>query len=225
MLIFLLYFFYYDILLIEYKLVTYLSMKNVETNYIPRKDELENVAAEMYPTWHRKAVQNGTNCVWEMINYIKNDRNIKLFAKKSFLKWDINNYEEDYKYIKSKFKNIIPSQWFVSSWHDIFVFCVPISIKIDVLTQENRDYLIKTLSKKPKLFKQFKFFVRKYEELMNEWKILDLYWTENLVVSDEDKLYYIDSFLVFNDSKTVINWSIENLDYLKSLIDEIDGNM
>ena len=159
-----------------------------------------------------------------MINYIKNDRNIRLFAKKSFLRWDITKYEEDYKYIKSKFKNIIPNQWFVSSWNDIFVFCVPISIKIDVLTQENTDYLIKSLILKPKLFKQFKFFVRKYEELMDEWKVLDLYWTENLVISDNDKLYYIDSFLVFNDSNTVIEWSMKNLEYLRSVISEVENN-
>jgi len=195
---------------------------NWETNYIPRKDELENVASDMYPTGHRKAMQNWTNCVWEMINYIKNWRNIRLFAKKSFLKWDIEVYENEYKMIKSKLKNIVPSQGFVSSGNEIFVFCAPISIKIDALIPENREYLLETIYMNPKLYKQLKFFLRKYEEMMSEEKVLDLYWTENLVISDDNKLYYIDSFLVFNDSKVVREWSLNNLEYLKSVIEEVE---
>ncbi len=211
------------ILLNYIKNISKIFMKNYETNYIPRKDELKNVASEMYPTGHRKWLQNGTNCVWEMINYIKNWRNIKLFAKKSFIKWDISKFEEEYKYIKSKFKNIVPNQGFVPSWNDIFVFCAPIAIKIDILVEENREYLVETIFENQRLLKQLKFFIKKYEELQDEWHILDLYWTENLVISDDNKLFYIDSFLVFNNSNIVQKWSIENIDFLKWIIEEVEN--
>lgn len=194
-------------------------MKNLETNYIPRKDELKKVALDVYPKWSRKSIQTWTNCSWEMINYIKNWRNIRLFAKKGFIKWDINKFEEEYKYIKSKFKNIVPNQWFVWVWNEIFAFCAPISIKIDVLTEDNERYLVEIIKKNPRLLKQLIFFIKTYEELASEWKVLDLYWTENLVISEDNKLYYIDSFLVFNDSKLVKEWSSDNLDFLKSIVE------
>ena len=50
---------------------------------IPSHDELSKIAQEQYPTWHRPEAQTGTNCVWEIINYMKNGENIRLFTKKS----------------------------------------------------------------------------------------------------------------------------------------------
>jgi len=191
-------------------------------NYIPPVKELWEVADELYPTGHRDSVQNWTNCSWEMINYIRKWKNIKLFAKKSFLRWDIKEYENEYKVIKERFKNIVPNQWFVPFWNDIFVFCAPISIKVDVLLPENREYLVELIKMRPKLLKQFKFFIREFKKLLDEGEILDLYWTENLVISDDDKLYYIDSFLVFNKSRSVQEWSIENISVLDKLISDIE---
>lgn len=188
---------------------------------IPWKDELEKIAQEHYPTWHREDIQRGTNCSWEMLNYIKNWKNIRLFAKKSFLRWDIEKFEQEYKLIKSRLKNIVPNQWFVWIWWTIFAFCAPIWIKIDVLSDKNRPYLIALLQQESKLLKQLKFFIKVFEEFLQEWLTLDLYGNENLVISDDNKLYYLDSFLVFHQSQNVQEWSLRNLDFLKWLVQEV----
>lgn len=190
---------------------------------IPWKDELGKIAQEHYPTWHRQELQRGTNCSWEILNYINDTgKNIRLFAKKSFLKWNMQKFEEEYKLIKSRLKNIVPNQWFVWVWWHIFAFCAPIWIKVDVLSEKNRPYLIALLQKEPKLLKQFKFFVKEFELLNQEWHTLDLYGNENLVISDENKLYYLDSFLVFHDSPNIQSWSLKNLDVLKEIILEVE---
>lgn len=189
---------------------------------IPWKDELEKIAKNHYPTWHREDAPRGTNCSWEMLNYLKWDRNIRLFAKKSFLRWDSRKFEEEYKIIKAKFKNIVPNQWFVSVWWDVFAFCAPIWVKIDVLSDKNRQYLVEVIKQEPRLLKQLKFFIKSFEELLNQWLILDLYWSENLVISDDNKLYYLDSFLVFHQSSNVKEWSIKNLEFLKEIVSEVE---
>jgi hypothetical protein len=197
--------------------------EHIEQNVIiPRKEELAKIAQDYYPTWHRESVPKWTNCLWEIINYFKWDRNIRLFVKKSFLKWDIAKFEEEYKIIKSKFKNIIPNQWFVSVWWNIFVFCAPIWIKIDIFLDRNRQYLVELIKKEPRLLKQIKFFIKVFEELLNKWFILDLYWSENLVISDDNRLYYLDSFLVFSQNNIVKEWSLKNLEFLKEIVREVE---
>lgn len=189
----------------------------------PWNDDLRKVLKKEYPVWFREDKQRWTNCTWETLNYIKNWRNIRLFMKKSFLKWyDIKKLEEDYKDIKAKFKNIIPNQSFIQSsdnW-EIFAFCSPICIKVDIFEEGNREYIIELLKTNKNLLRQFNFFVRKNEELISEWKNLDIYWTENLVISDDNKLYYLDSFLVFHKSMIIKNESTSNHNYLKSIIKE-----
>lgn len=189
---------------------------------IPGKTELAKIAQEHYPTGHRIDANRGTNCTWEMLNYIKDGKNIRLFAKKSFLRWDIEKFESEYKLIKSRLKNIVPNQWFVGLGWNIFAFCAPIGIKIDVLSDKNRKFLIETIRNEPKLLKQIKFFIKVFEDFLEEWLTLDLYWNENLVISDDNKLYYLDSFLVFHQSINLQQWSIQNLKYLKWLVSEIE---
>ncbi len=187
---------------------------------IPSKIELIKVAQENYPSWYREDLNRGTNCTWEMMNYIKDGKNIRLFVKKSFLRWDIKKFEDEYKLIKEKLKNIVPNQWFVSVWWNIFAFCSPIGIKIDVLSDQNKEYLIETIKSEPKLLKQIIFFIRVFENFLQEWLTLDLHGNENLVISDDNKLYYLDSFLVFHQSQNVQEWSMRNLNYLKELVEK-----
>lgn len=194
-------------------------------NYIPPQKELKNIVKNIYPTWIREAKQNWTNCSWEMLNYIKKDRNIRLFVKKSFLKWDVADFENDYKTLKSKFKNIIPNQWFIQTCPDIFAFCSPINIKIDIFNEKNDDYLLELLKSNDRLLKQIKFFIKNYEDFLQKWMVLDLYWNENLVISDDDKLYYIDSFLVFHRSSSVINKSIKNINFLKEIVLKVENEL
>lgn len=191
--------------------------------YIPPVKELKGILKNDYITWVRDSKQNWTNCSWEMLNYMKKWRNIRLFMKKSFIRWDSTIYENEYKLIKSKFKNIVPNQWFIQAWADIFVFCAPINIKIDVFNDRNNDYFYELLKKDNRLLKQVKFFIKNYNQFLEEWKILDLYWKENLVISDDNKLYYIDSFLIFQKSRSVRDESIENINYLKDLVKKIEN--
>jgi len=189
---------------------------------IPWKKELHKIAKKnTYPTWNREDMQRWTNCIWETINFLKNWKNKKLFIKKSFLKRDIKQFENDYKLLKEKLKNIIPNQAFIRTWdNSVFAFCAPIDIKVDILLEENEEYIIELLKKDKKLLKQLKFFIRQFEELKNEWKIIDLFWKENLVISDENKLYYVDSFLVFHESEIIKNWSLENFEKIKKLVEK-----
>lgn len=192
---------------------------------IPSKNELEKIASQKRIIWHREEKQRWTNCSWETINYINEKwENIKLFTKKSFLKMNIEIFESDYLLLKSKFKNIIPNRWFVWEWWNIFVFCAPISVKVDIFLEKNLEYIKQLIKNEPKLLKQLKFFIKCYEDFINKWKILDLYWQENLVISDDNKLYYLDSFLVFHDSSTVKDKSLSNFQLLKDLIIEIENN-
>jgi hypothetical protein len=190
------------------------------TNNIPSKKTLIKIAQESYPTWHRADKQRWTNCTWEMLNYIKNWENIRLFVKKSFLRINSEKFEEEYKLIKSKFKNIVPNQWFVWVWNDVFAFCSPIEIKVDILWNRNKNYIINLLKQNKKLLKQLIFFIKCYEEFVNEWKVVDLQWDENLVISDDNKLYYTDSFLVLSEHTK--KKSLENLELLKTLINEVE---
>lgn len=192
---------------------------------IPSKSELYEIVLDEKVIWHREEKQRWTNCSWEIINYINNKwENIRLFVKKSFLKMSIEKFESDYKKIKSKFKNIIPNRWFVWNWGNIFAFCVPIRVKIDIFWKENLEYLIEVIKNNPKLLKQLKFFIKCYEDFLLEWLNLDLYWEENLVISDDNKLYYLDSFLVFHESSIIREWSLENLLLLKKIVNEIENN-
>lgn len=199
-----------------------INYNNDQNIIIPWRDELIKIVWNKYLAWHRIDTLRWTNCSWEMLNYLKWWKNIRLFVKKSFFKWDQRKFEEEYKIIKAKFRNIVPNQWFVSVWWNIFVFCAPIWIKIDVFLHENKNYLIEILRQNSRLLKQFKFFIRSFEELLNQWYILDLYWNENLVVSDDNKLYYLDSFFVFHKNNTVIQSSIRNLEYLKEIVYEAE---
>jgi len=95
-------------------------------------------------------------------------------------------------------------------------------IKIDIFLDRNKQYLIELIKKEPRLLKQIKFFIRVFEKMLNEWLILDLYWRENLVISDDNRLYYLDSFLVFSQNNIVKEWSLKNLEFLKEVVREVE---
>lgn len=188
---------------------------------IPSKKILIKIAQEHYPTWHRTDKQRWTNCTWEMLNYINEKwENIRLFVKKAFLRMNSEVFEGEYKLLKSKLKNIIPNQWFVWVWNDIFAFCCPIEIKVDFLYEKNQRYIFQLLKNNPKLLKQLKFFIKCFDEFVSEWKILDLQWKENLVISNSNKLYYTDSFLVF--SEYTATQSLSNIEILRKLVLEVE---
>ncbi len=189
---------------------------------IPNKKELwQIINSNIWETSYREDKNRWTNCSWTFFNYYnKKWEHIKLYIKKSFFRWNITESTNDYLQIKDRFKNLIPNQTFVQ-WDDniIFAFCAPISIKIDILNEENISYITKTISENPKLLKQINFFIREFEKLKNEWKILDLYWTENLIIDEKNKLYYTDSFKVFYEWDKIQSESLKKLEILKDIIE------
>ncbi|NDK08704.1 hypothetical protein EOM39_05700 [Candidatus Gracilibacteria bacterium] len=188
---------------------------------IPSKKILIKIAQKHYPTGHRMDKQRGTNCTGEMLNYInEKGENIRLFVKKAFLRMNSEVFEGEYKLLKSKLKNIIPNQGFVGVGNDIFAFCCPIEIKVDFLYEKNQRYIFQLLKNNPKLLKQLKFFIKCFDEFVSEGKILDLQGKENLVISNSNKLYYTDSFLVF--SEYTVTQSLSNIEILRKLVLEVE---
>jgi len=211
----------YFVLLFSY-IIRIKYMKSIY--YIPPTRELKNLSKWSIDIWTRESIQTWTNCSWEFFNYInKKWENIRLFIKHSFLKtFEIKQFEQDYLLLKDTFKNIIPNTAFISSFWEIFTFSSPISIKIDILKEDNQAYFISILKDNKSLQKQLGFFIDKYEYLMKQWKILDLFWKENLVISEDNKLYYIDSFFVFSDNfKYIKDSSLENLEKLKQILIDV----
>lgn len=195
---------------------------------IPSKQEIKQVLEYEYPRAKRDDKQRGTNCEWFHLNYLKKWKewktdNIRLYVKKWFIKWvSIEKLEWEIGLIKEELWNIVPNQAFVPFKDDIFVVCSPVNIKCDVLEKWNYHYMINIAVENPKLLRQLKFFVQKFEKIIWTWNILDLHWVENLVISDINKLYYLDSFLIFHDNETVKNNSLKNLDFLKKIIFEAE---
>ena len=100
----------------------------------------------------------------------------------------------------------------------IFSFSEPIIIEFDVLEEKNKDFFIQLLQDDEKLVKQLTFFIRKFRELESQGKILDLYGWENLVYAKDDKLRYIDNYVVFAQNETVINASLRKIKYLEDIL-------
>ncbi len=201
---------------------------NQKMSNLPPKRELTWVLEYEYPRAKRDDKQRWTNCEWFHLNYIKPDREgkeikVKLYIKKSFLRWiPIDVLEKDVTYVKQELLNIIPNQAFIPLKDDIFIVCSPVNVICDVLDKQNYKFVVKLATINPKLLRQFKFFVTKYEKMINEWKILDLHWAENLVISDVNKLYYIDSLLLFHDNEMIKTNSMKNYEYLKKIIEEVE---
>lgn len=190
-----------------------------ETWIIPAKKDLKNLLEKNYIIGLREDSARWSNCDTEIINFIKKWRNIKIFVKKSYLKWkSAEKFNSEYLDLKDKFKNIIPNQSFIDFWNKVFAFCAPIAIKVDIFEIENREYLITLLKSNSRLLKQIRFFIKWFEDMVSQWKYIDLYWKENLIISDDNKLFYVDSFLVFHDSDIVRKWSIEKIELLKSIV-------
>ena len=188
------------------------------------RKELEWITS--WDTLHslRSEKQVWTNCQWFRINTTKWKKTVTYFMKKSFLKtpWDT---ESDYKILKWAFWNIIPNTVFIQ-WDDgiLFSFSEPVIIEFDVLEKWNKNFFIELLKSDPKLLKQLWFFIRKFRVLEWEWKVLDLYGWENLVYTWDDKLKYIDSYVVFARNDTVRNISLERIAYLEEIYNSLIPN-
>lgn len=194
----------------------------MENTIIPNKAELTKVITDKYPLWSRDWRQSGTNCRFEVINYVNHSwKQIRLVVKKSFFRSDSVSSEKEYLELKWKFKNIVPNQSFIAGkdWV-VFAFCAPVSIKVDICASKNRWYIIEILRENPNLRKQLGFFIQWFKDFQEQWKIIDLYGDENLVISDDNKLYFVDSFVVFSPNKMITAGSVANTEYLANLLEQ-----
>ena len=188
-----------------------------------RKKILESIINNWWVKSIKEEKQLWTNCEGFLVNFIKKWKRVRYFMKKTFILWENKeNLEKDYLLLKKYFKNIIPNTVFIE-WKDknIFSFSDPIIIDFDLLDIENEKF-IKTLLQDEnnyKIIKKIQFFIRKFELLIEEeWKILDLYWKENLVFTKDWNIKYIDNFKVFYDKELIKKESFKKIEYLKNLI-------
>ncbi|EKE28256.1 MAG: hypothetical protein ACD_3C00084G0012 [uncultured bacterium (gcode 4)] len=195
---------------------------------IPSKWELVTIIEEKYPQTKRRDKQRWTNCEWFYLNYLKagknwEQENIKFFLKKWFIRcFPVDKFEAEFKILKWVLKNVIPNQAFVQHNEDIYVFCSPIHVKCDIFAKDNRKYIVELTKNNINLLRQLKFFVQKFFVLESMGYILDLHGAENLVISDSNNLYYLDSFLVFHDNETIRTESMKNIEFLKGVIKEVE---
>ena len=188
-----------------------------------RKKILESTINNWWIKSIKEEKQLWTNCEGFLVNFIKKWKRVRYFMKKTFVLWENKeDVEKDYLLLKKYFKNIIPNTVFIE-WRDknIFSFSDPIIIDFDLLNIENEKFIKTLLQDKNnyKIIKKIQFFIRKFELLIEEeWKILDLYWKENLVFTKDWNVKYIDNFKVFHDNELIKKESFKKIEYLKSLI-------
>lgn len=94
-------------------------------------------------------------------------------------------------------------------------------IKSDIFNEHNRDYVLETMRKNLDLQKQVEFFIQKHNRIADEGKIVDLFGDENLVISEDNKLHYVDSFIVFAKHPIVAESSRQKIGYLEKLLAEV----
>ncbi len=144
-----------------------------------------------------------SNCeTIQLLSFNEDGRTIYVLVKKSRLSADkLESVREEYRKLKRFLWGIIPMQAFVSEknewWRQLITaFCSPVSIAYDIFkSDENFDFLTKEIERNHELQNDINLFVEGYSLLAWEWFFIDLYWEENLVITREWRLKYIDSFI------------------------------
>lgn len=136
--------------------------------------------------------------------------------------------QNEYNFLKKHFGTMVPNQvFFQDPEGNVVAICAPIIIKSDIFDEHNRPYILQIMKENPELRKQMEFFIQKYKRLANEGQIVDLFGNENLVISEDNKLHYVDSFIIFAKHPVVIASSNERIGQLESLLresGEMQGN-
>lgn len=176
-----------------------------------------------YPEAKRDDISRWSNSKCTMLNFLnENWENIKLFVKKTIIRHiPIEKFEADIQILKWILKEMIPQQSFIPYKDEIFAICSPIRIRCDVLDWRNYRYILELAKQDKKFLKELEKFIEWFYKLLSMWHLLDLYWEENLVLSEDKKLYYVDSFLVFHENDMIREWTMKKIKTLEELVDKV----
>lgn len=153
---------------------------------------------------HRTEKKLWSNCVTvELLSFVEWWKVIRVISKQSRLGAQyLESSQAEYNQIKHQLWNLIPNQVFFlekQEWNRSMVtaFCSPVTIAYDIFaSDENWNLFKKEIELNPLLQDDIDMFIVGYRKLLWEWFIVDLFGDENLVITREWRLKYIDSFLV-----------------------------
>lgn len=129
--------------------------------------------------------------------------------------------QSEYTFLKKHFGTMVPNQvFFQDPDGNVVAICAPVMIKSDIFDEHNRPYILQIMQENPELQSQVEFFIQKYKRLASEGQIVDLFGNENLVISEDNKLHYVDSFIIFAKHPVVIASSNERIGHLEGLLAE-----
>ncbi|MDD2694184.1 MAG: hypothetical protein PHY14_04645 [Candidatus Gracilibacteria bacterium] len=162
---------------------------------------------EIQPTdiAHRQEKLLGSNCrAVVLMNFIEDGRAIRVLVKKSRLGSEkLEEVREEYRKLRHYLGDIVPMQAFVSEkpgeiegTHELITaFCSPVTIAYDVFgSEQNFEFLVRELEYNHDLQNDIDLFICGYRSLKKEGFTIDLYGDENLIVTRDGRLKYIDSF-------------------------------
>ncbi len=152
---------------------------------------------------------------------------------------EIEILNRDYREIKARLGEIIPTAIFVSTRVDGREGAIAIAETVypwfNLANPANEEEAIPLLGKLPKARDQLELFLTAAREwyTQNNGKIIDLYGIDNLILDRNSRIKYIDSFSVFfyedllylcdevdAELQERINISLKRRDYLEYLLDE-----
>lgn len=194
---------------------------------LPGNREAKKLLSDEITNAQRLDRQRGTNCEGFYLYFRRIrqwvEQEMKFFAKRWFIRGvSIEELQGEYTFLKKHFGTIVPNQaFFKDPDGNVVAICSPVMIKSDIFNEHNRDYVLETMRKNPDLQKQVEFFIQKHNRIADEGKIVDLFGDENLVISEDNKLYYVDSFIVFAKHPIVAESSRQKIGYLEKLLAEV----
>ncbi len=175
----------------------------------------------------RKEKKLWTSCSKVVLASFMNGKDtIRVVIKKSRVEAKyFDQMQKEYWLIKQELGEIVPNQAFFLEKYDeykrdmVTAFCVPVSIAYDIFSsEENWRFLLDERACNLQLQNDIDIFIAGYKRLRNLWLLLDLYGDENLVVTREWRLRYIDSFFVnFSERKSLLPISERNFQKIEKL--------
>ncbi|MBP6981731.1 hypothetical protein KBB25_03075 [Candidatus Gracilibacteria bacterium] len=148
----------------------------------------------------------GTNCEKiELLTFQEEGNTYHVIVKRSRVEAQLfSKIVSEYQIMKEFLGDIIPNQaFFIEKRKEIFdremltAICTPVIIAYDIFQGENNwNVFLEEYRKNTQLQKDIEQFISGYKKLKDKGVILDLYGKENLVITRDGRLKYIDSFRI-----------------------------